>query len=172
MTEAIATLTGTAQFSRKVSDGNYGSAEAGIFVQFEIDPNDTEATTVNARDAFFQAKGAVFDQLDIAYDVREGGYVMELLDRKLGPLTDVTPGATAVSTPSTASSGRGTPPPSYVPPAPPNGDRPQSCANCGGADFYDNRAKKASGDYKPNAPDYKCSAKGCGKGVWLTPYAG
>lgn len=41
---------------------------------------------------------------------------------------------------------------------------PSECADCGG-DLWDNRAKKASGDYKPKAPDFKC--KDCEKPIWL-----
>ena len=42
-----------------------------------------------------------------------------------------------------------------------------NCPDCGG-EMWDNRPKKASGDYKPNAPDFSCKDKdGCGKKVWL-----
>lgn len=40
---------------------------------------------------------------------------------------------------------------------------------CGEDNWFDNRAKKKSGEYKPNAADFKCANKECGKGVWLTP---
>lgn len=52
-------------------------------------------------------------------------------------------------------------------PAAPSADQPDACASCGGTKFYDNRERKASGQYKPNYPDFKCAEKGCGKGVWL-----
>lgn len=40
------------------------------------------------------------------------------------------------------------------------------CVKCGG-DVHDNRAKKAAGEYKPNAPDFVCVNKdGCGWKSW------
>ena len=35
------------------------------------------------------------------------------------------------------------------------------CIKCGGP-TWDNRAKKAEGKFKPNAPDFSCKDKGCG----------
>jgi len=43
-------------------------------------------------------------------------------------------------------------------------DRFGRCPNCGGNRWWDNREKKAKGEYKPNAPDAKCSE--CGYAVW------
>lgn len=40
-----------------------------------------------------------------------------------------------------------------------------ACPECG-SEMWDNRAKKASGAYKPNAPDFKCKAKGCDGAIW------
>jgi len=31
-----------------------------------------------------------------------------------------------------------------------------NCFKCGGKEYFDNREKKASGEYKENAPDLKC----------------
>lgn len=45
---------------------------------------------------------------------------------------------------------------------------PTQCAKCGNA-CWDNRAKKASGDFKPTSPDFSCKDKGCGWAFWLTP---
>ena len=43
----------------------------------------------------------------------------------------------------------------------------ETCPSCAGA-IYDNRAKKASGDFSPKSPDYACKDKdGCGWVVWL-----
>lgn len=49
--------------------------------------------------------------------------------------------------------------------APGDNEWPEACEDCGQTDFWDNRAKKASGEYKANSPDFKC--KNCSKGVWL-----
>lgn len=40
-----------------------------------------------------------------------------------------------------------------------------SCPNCGG-DMWDNRAKKASGEFNPAAPDFSCRDKSCGGKIW------
>ena len=42
-----------------------------------------------------------------------------------------------------------------------------TCPKCGGA-MWDNRKKKASGDYKATRSDFSCKDKdGCGHGVWI-----
>lgn len=53
-----------------------------------------------------------------------------------------------------------------TPTAKPNGQPPKarsavpSCPTCGG-EMYDNRAKKASGEFKPKSPDFTCKDKEC-----------
>lgn len=42
-----------------------------------------------------------------------------------------------------------------------------TCSQCGSVEWWDNRDKKASGQYKPNAADGKCKNKSCSKAVWL-----
>ena len=39
------------------------------------------------------------------------------------------------------------------------------CPNCGG-DMWDNRSKKASGEFNPAAPDFSCKDKSCGGKIW------
>lgn len=39
------------------------------------------------------------------------------------------------------------------------------CPECGGP-CWDNRPKKASGEFKANAPDYKCKDKNCDGVIW------
>ena len=41
---------------------------------------------------------------------------------------------------------------------------PNACPECG-SDMWDNREKKASGEFKPRSPDFTC--KNCRHGVWL-----
>jgi len=58
----------------------------------------------------------------------------------------------------------------------PVSDRPQAtgkdandsqvCPDCGG-EMWDNREKKASGQFKPTSPDFACKDKQCGKAIWL-----
>lgn len=40
-----------------------------------------------------------------------------------------------------------------------------TCPNCGGP-VWDNRLKKASGEFKPTAPDFKCRRKDCDGAIW------
>lgn len=39
------------------------------------------------------------------------------------------------------------------------------CPNCGGQ-MWDNRPKKAAGEFNPAAPDFKCRDKSCGGVIW------
>jgi len=39
------------------------------------------------------------------------------------------------------------------------------CPNCGGQ-MWDNRPKKASGEFSPASPDFKCRDKACGGVIW------
>jgi hypothetical protein len=55
-------------------------------------------------------------------------------------------------------------PPNGVPPIIPG--VPKACPECGG-ELWDNRAKKASGAFAANAPDFRCKDKGCDKPIWL-----
>lgn len=51
-------------------------------------------------------------------------------------------------------------------PARANVPAPEACDMCGGP-VYDNRARKASGQYKKTAPDYSCQDKdNCGAIAW------
>ena len=61
-------------------------------------------------------------------------------------------------------------PPAFVkPPAAKGGVSRPKCAVCGSL-VFDNREKKAKGEYAPNAPDYKCG-KPCDTGFWPGRYA-
>lgn len=39
------------------------------------------------------------------------------------------------------------------------------CPNCGGG-MWDNRPKKAAGEFSPASPDFKCRDKACGGVIW------
>ena len=41
----------------------------------------------------------------------------------------------------------------------------QKCPNCSG-EMWDNRSKKASGEFNPAAPDNSCKNKSCGGKIW------
>lgn len=91
----IAPLTATVGFNRKVSVRPYESAEASIFMQTEVDLNDSDATMANIRQAMMQCKALVFEELGLEFQVTEGGIVRELLEAKFGNVTEVTSAAPA-----------------------------------------------------------------------------
>lgn len=160
-TPITAGAKGTVYFSRKVQPRDYEAAEAGIYVQFDVPPEATNSDLMAAaNDAFYTAKGLVLEQLGLEFSVNEGGVIMETIHRHFGATQNVAAAPQQQAAP---------PPPAAAPAAtaPPSGAR--TCAGCGGTNFYDNSEKKASGEYKANAPDFKCSDKNCGKGVWLKP---
>jgi hypothetical protein len=66
-------------FSRKVSDGNYGSREATAWVQGDVAPEATVgAISLALGDLFLSAQSAVLDQLGIGYTIdTENGNLVE-----------------------------------------------------------------------------------------------
>lgn len=181
----------TVGFERSIKVRDYETAKASVFIQADV-PNDADDTAiaVGIRDAFFQAKSIVFDELGIEFSTDEGSVVREAIERVLGPTTEIKGGrgsAVAGGGRSAAQSGDGQVvqgaggPAADTPSAPtPQSDtgakakpivRDEACPKCGHADrkFWDNRADKASGAVKANYPDYKCAERSCRAGVWLTP---
>lgn len=157
-----ATLKGTVSFTRKVTDGNYGGSEAFMALQFDItNEDDGESIIAKARAAFVQAKAIVFEQLGVDHTLDESGVVVEQVRRAfVGSVVE--PAAPAAAG-------------DADPPFPSNTtDAAQKKANKEWAtarfashphEFYDNRPKKASGEYKSTSPDVK--HKSSGVGVWL-----
>lgn len=47
-------------------------------------------------------------------------------------------------------------------------DTYNACPNCGGP-VWDNRAKKASGEFNPKSPDFTCRDKECAWAMWPAP---
>lgn len=176
----ISPLTATVGFNRKVSVRPYESAEASIFMQTEVDLNDSEQTMAAIKQAMMQCKALVYEELGLQFEVTEGGVVRELLEAKFGNVTEVTstapavaPAPAAVSAPvESASDTTDTPP--Y---APMTKDANEKALNKKWAiaryashpdEFYDNRAanaeKKANGAER-TGPDYK--HKKSTVGFWL-----
>lgn len=179
MAEAPAPTIGTVHFERKVQVRQYEAATASIFMQFEVDP-DVDTTLQNAKDAMAQSKALVFEELGLKFTVDDGGYVRELLDRHLGPTTEV--GADESSEPQerparAAATARANDNRRAAPSGGGNravnldsvADRPDwlaACADCDGVEFWDNRAKIVAGEWKETSPHFKCARKDCGKAVW------
>lgn len=167
MSEAPSTLDlkGTVSFTRKVSDGNYGSTEFFHAVQYDIpDPSDGEAIVAAANAAATIAKAVVFEQLGIEHTLDESGVVVEVV-RRAFPGSVVEPAAAQAA-----------PAGGNEPPYPANTtDAAQKKANKEWAEalyatnpaaFYDNRAKKASGEFSAKSPDVKHKASGIG--LWFS----
>lgn len=160
-------LVGSFSFSRKVQVRQYETAEAFVNIQFPIpidgDPEQIGAEIIaNARTAAFQAKSLVFEELGLEFEVGPDGAIRELLDQKFGKVTEVIE-TTATEAAVTTSSDEAT-----VGPRPPHGWEPRSkdekADNAAWAkarfathpnEFWDNRPKKQSGEYKSTAPDLK-----------------
>jgi hypothetical protein len=81
----------TVAFSRKVTDGNYGSSEFSVFVQANVPERtgdkakDTTALAEAIREAAAVAKTQVFQQLGLSYEVDAVNLVVvEQLEKTLG----------------------------------------------------------------------------------------
>lgn len=166
----IATLKGTVSFTRKISDGNYGGCEAFMSVQYDIAQGDTaEDIIATARNAFLQAKAVVFEQLGIDHTLDDSGVVVEVARRAFpGSVVEPAPSGPA---PQAAPAGGGSDNPPFAGdttnPAEKKANKEWATARYATHphEFYDNRDKKASGQYKQTAPDVK--HKSSGIGVWL-----
>lgn len=179
----LGNLKGIVGFRRVVQVRPYETAEAKVDLEVSIDLDADGAATIAAlNDAFFQAKAVVFDQLGIDFEVGEGGVVVELVRKEFGggeltgPAASSPPSLTVVGSdgasvsdgPASASSVSATPPFSGD-----TRDKDERKANKAWAqarfdehpdEFYDNRAKKAAGEYSPKSPDYKHIESGVG--IW------
>lgn len=174
----IAPLTATVGFNRKVSVRPYESAEASIFMQTEVDLNDSEQTMAAIKQAMMQCKALVFEELGLEFEVTEGGVVRELLEAKFGNVTEVTSTAPAPAAPAAAPVPASASDTSDTPPyAPMTKDANEKALNKKWAiaryathpdEFYDNTAsneeKKANGAER-TGPDFK--HKKSGVGFWI-----
>ncbi len=173
---------GTVIFNRKVQVRPYESAEAGIYLQFELpDMNgDRDAygreVLAKIQDAFMQAKAAVFDELGIEFSVEEGGVVREVIREAFGQVTEVAaaPKPRQITASTAAPQAAAAPSADEPPHDPATTDKGEIKANRAWAkarltthpdEFWDNREKKASGQYKQNAADFK--HKDTGIPVWV-----
>lgn len=174
----VTPLTATVGFNRKVSVRPYESAEASIFMQTEIDLNDSDTTMANLKQAMMQCKALVFEELGLEFEVTEGGIVRELLEAKFGNVTEVTTAAPkAVAAPAPAAAPAAAPSSDTPPYASMTKDTNEKALNKKWAiaryatnpeEFYDNTAsnaeKKANGAER-TGPDFK--HKSSGVGFWL-----
>ena len=178
-TPIVTPLSATVGFNRKVSVRPYESAEASIFMQTEIDLNDSETTMANLKQSMMQCKALVFEELGLEFEVTEGGIVRELLNAKFGNVTEVTTTAPkAVAAPASAPAAAPASPTSDTAPyASMTKDTNEKALNKKWAiaryatnpdEFYDNQAsnaEKKAGGAERTGPDFK--HKSSGVGFWL-----
>lgn len=153
LSETFSTNNMTVSFTRKISDGDYGSIELFISKQVDVDPDadlvEVERAT-KSNLAFIKA--IAFDELGIEYTADDGKVVEK-------------PKATAQKT--------------SLPKAGGSRGGGQRRSGGGATDktvlwqewvddpdaFYDNRDKKESGEYSAKSPDFK--HKKSGDGLWI-----
>lgn len=173
----------TVGFERSIKVRDYETAKCSVFIQGDV-PLDATQDQIEAaaRDAAFQAKSIVFDELGIEFSVDDNSVVREAIERQLGPTQQVATvprsrggGGRGARRSAEAPTSADTVPAEPATPAPTSNDKPivrdEACPKCGHADrkFWDNRQDKAEGKVKANYPDWKCAEKSCRAGVWLTP---
>lgn len=175
MTEptTIEQLTHTVQCSRKVSDGNYGSTEATIFMQVASTPDmDTADLVQLLDDKLLAAEALVLDRLGIEYEFVDGQLVETNVPAAEAAVRSQFPAAAPVPAAPSGDSGGG----GGVGPNPPfdgrTKDRDERKQNSNWAqarysthpgEFWDNRQTNADKGW--NGPDFK--HKDSGAGFWL-----
>lgn len=171
-------LRATVGFERSISVRPYETAKASIFIQTEVDINDSAATMRSIRECAAQAKAAVFEELGIQFSVDEGGFVRELIGKHFGAVTEVTTSDDqfpTVDTPVAASAPASAPQAAGVSSTPPfavdTKDAAEKRANKSWAkqsiaenpdDWYFNAPETKR---NPRGPDYKHKTNGMG--YWL-----
>lgn len=159
ISESVKPPTFTLSFGKKVGKPNYGNEEFSIFAQVDVEDATDLATLESQLDATAAfIKGYVFKQLGL----------MAAVDQQSGVIMAVEAAAAtpAPQAPRQASSAPAGGKPAFKRGGPiPQDDSlwEEWLDNVDG--FYDNRDKKASGQWKPNASDF--SRKADKKGIWL-----
>lgn len=74
----------TVRFARRLNLGDYNHIEASITVEFTGDPiADTEQFEINARKAFYEAKGLVYSEVGAEFAPDSDDVLRELFDRPI-----------------------------------------------------------------------------------------
>lgn len=148
-------------FERSVQVRPYESAKASIFVQTDVTLDADGSVALGsyqeaAKRAAYEAKTAVYDSLKISYEVIDG-WVLELLDKTLGPVEVLHEGSATPKPKAFSGSKKGA---SWGdnPPSDKDGLIEELIAHP--ERFFDNRQDKRN----PKAPDYK--RKISGDGIW------
>lgn len=158
---------GTVSYSRKVAVRQYESAEATIWVQFDIPTEEDGSVSIGsvreaAVPAFYEAKKTVLDQLCLPYEVLDN-VVVETLDKVLGPVEVISSTGNASPAP-TAGDSAAKARPNWADNAPKGKEALKAELADHPERYFDNRLGKRN----PKAPDYK--RKFTNEGIWLTEF--
>lgn len=160
--DTIEQKRGTAFYGKKKSDGDYGSDEYGIHVQFDMDGELDE----NIRGAFYTAKQHVLDQLGINYELDAEGILRTAFPgaQSVAPSANdayakyQAPAAPSATVPVPYQTGDTRPPVRVIKPW---GDVPnwlvEEAAKAGVAEVFDNRSKLKmnGGSWSDKSPWFK-----------------
>jgi hypothetical protein len=144
----------TVYVERSIQVRQYESLKVGIHFPVEL-PMPIEnadsaawlaATNEAIKGAFFTAKAHVYEQAGVHFEDKDG-VLVEMVTAKFEGAAEVV-----------------AQPPRQAPAAPATEGDPK-CPDCDGP-IYDNRPKKATGEYNPKAPDLRCQDKACGWVKW------
>lgn len=165
----------TVFFARKISDGNYGSVEASCFFQVDTDPGATnEQIAAAAAAAYVAVKSVVLTQLGITHTLTDEGVVVEDKPVVTVPAPRVPSAAPVTQRDATTQLREAFGGGELVhdsesttfevdPLTLPKSDQEKWLRGrlaTNPEEFFDNRPKKESGDYKPTAPDFKHKKSG------------
>lgn len=140
--------TYTVSFGKKVGKPNYGNEEFSIFAQVEVDPADDLAVVEAKLDAASTfVKAFVYKQLGVMSAVNTDTGVVTAIEAQVVPVVAAAKPAYSKPAGRPAGGGGG------------RGKRPEPTELWqqwldDSTQFFDNTAKKASGQYKDNASDY------------------
>lgn len=144
MTDEVQNYRGTASYTRHLNNEargglKYENEDAFVSVQFDVVPDDDEATILAAKKAMDLAKYVVLQKLGVDFEIVDGSPVETLVTPVVSDVAVVNaafPGATAAPARAAADS---------------NGS--VVCPDCGGPTWDNRKTKK-----KPTQPDYRCKA--------------
>lgn len=159
--EAAGLLKHTVFFSRKISDGNYGSEEASWFLQFDTNLGAAfESIQAEAMTAFTACKSVVLEQLGIGYELGENGTIVETGKPVAAQRDAVSQAREAFGGGNVVTGdfgGSDTYDAEQVKAMKSDDQQVWLKARLEShpREFYDNRKKKESGEFSSKAPDYK-----------------
>ena len=99
-TRALTNFKGTVSYEKKVNDGNYGSDQWQVFVQFDWAPDaDAEEFLAQAREATNLAALVVFERLNLDFYKDDSGVIRQVLQEFPGATVEPATGGATASTP-------------------------------------------------------------------------